>query len=444
MKNYVDVEEKLPIFTTIPLSFQHLFAMVGATILVPILTGMSPSIALFCSGIGTLLYIVCTKAKLPAYIGSSFAFIGPMMVASKNYGPEAMLSGVMAAGLVYITVAVIIRFCGVRWLNKALPPVVVGAIVIVIGLGLASVAINWAGLNSTFTTPAMQNVPRWAWITVSMITLGIGVLGSMYFRGFLAVIPILIAMIAGYIAALVLGVIPHQAIEAIANAKLFRLPPFVTPKFNLNAMMLMAPVSFVTLAEHIGHVYVTNNVVGRDFTKEPGLHRSILGDGVATMFAGLVGGPPNTTYGENIGVMAITKVYSVWVIGGAGVIAIMLSFIGPVAAIIENMPMPVMGGVSILLFGIIASSGFRIFVEDKIDFSKKKNLILSSVIIVIGIGGAAVKFNFNGAEVEIAGVALATIVGIVLNLILPDKSATEEDFVVEETSETKKQITEAV
>lgn len=444
MKNYVDVEEKLPIFTTIPLSFQHLFAMVGATILVPILTGMSPSIALFCSGIGTLLYIVCTKAKLPAYIGSSFAFIGPMMVASKNYGPEAMLSGVMAAGLVYITVAVIIRFCGVRWLNKALPPVVVGSIVIVIGLGLAAVAINWAGLNSSFTTPTMQNVPRWAWITVSMITLGIGVLGSMYFRGFLAVIPILVAMIAGYIAALVLGVIPHQAIEAIANAKLFRLPPFVTPKFNLNAMMLMAPVSFVTLAEHIGHVYVTNNVVGRDFTKEPGLHRSILGDGVATMFAGLLGGPPNTTYGENIGVMAITKVYSVWVIGGAGVIAIMLSFIGPVAAIIENMPMPVMGGVSILLFGIIASSGFRIFVEDKIDFSKKKNLILSSVIIVIGIGGAAVKFNFNGAEVEIAGVALATIVGIVLNLILPDKSATEEDFVVEETSETKKQIIEAV
>ena len=444
MKNYVDVEEKLPIFTTLPLSFQHLFAMVGATILVPILSGMSPSIALFCSGVGTLLYIVCTKAKLPAYIGSSFAFIGPMMVASKNYGPEAMLSGVIAAGLVYVTVAIIIKFCGIEWLNKALPPVVVGSIVIVIGLGLAAVAINWAGLNSSFTTPAMQNVPRWAWITVSMITLGIGVLGSMYFRGFLAVIPILIAMIAGYVAALVLGVIPHQAIEAIVNTKLFRLPPFVTPKFNLNAMMLMAPVSFVTLAEHIGHVYVTNNVVGRDFTKEPGLHRSILGDGVATMFAGLVGGPPNTTYGENIGVMAITKVYSVWVIGGAGVIAIMLSFIGPVAAIIENMPMPVMGGVSILLFGIIASSGFRIFVEDKIDFSKKKSLILSSVIIVIGIGGAAVKFNFNGAEVEIAGVALATIVGIVLNLILPDKSATEEDFVVEETSETKNQITEAI
>lgn len=433
MKNYVDVEEKLPILTTLPLSFQHLFAMVGATILVPIITGMSPSIALFCSGVGTLLYIICTKAKLPAYIGSSFAFIGPMLVASKNYGPAAMLSGVMAAGLVYIIVAIIINFFGIKWLNKTLPPVVVGSIVIVIGLGLASTAINWAGLNSSYMDASMANVPRWAWITVSMVTLGIGVLGSMYFKGFLAVIPILVAMISGYVTALALGVIPHSAIEAIVNTKLFRLPPFITPQLNLNAMMLMAPVSFVTLAEHIGHVYVTNNVVGRDFTKEPGLHRSILGDGVATMFAGLVGGPPNTTYGENIGVMAITKVYSVWVIGGAAVIAIVLSFIGPVAAVIEHMPIPVMGGVSILLFGIIASSGFRIFVEDKIDFGKKKNLILSSVIIVIGIGGAAVKFKFNGADVEIAGVALATIVGIVLNLILPDNSATEKSSDLNET-----------
>lgn len=426
MKNYIDVEERVPLLKTIPLSFQHLFAMVGATILVPILTGMSPSIALFCSGVGTLLYILCTKAKLPAYIGSSFAFIVPMTVASANYGPNAMLSGVMAAGLVYIIVAIIISFCGIDWLNKLLPPVVVGSIVIVIGLALAGTAINWAGLNPGYTTDAMNAVPRWAWITVAVVTLGIGILGSMYFKGFLGVIPVLIAMICGYATALVLGVIPHSALEAIASAKLFRLPPFMFPKFNINAIILMAPVSFVTLAEHIGHVYVTNNVAGRDFTKNPGLHRSIMGDGVATMFAGLVGGPPNTTYGENIGVMAITKVYSVWVIGGAAIIAIVLSFIGPIAAIIENMPTPVMGGVSILLFGIIASSGFRIFVEDKIDFGKKKNLILSSVIIVLGIGGASIKFMFNGSNVEISGVAMATLVGIILNLILPDKSKTEE------------------
>lgn len=434
MKKFVDVEERLPIAKTLPLSFQHLFAMVGATILVPIITGMSPSIALFCSGIGTLLYILCTKAKLPAYIGSSFAFITPMLIASKNYGPNAMLTGVMAAGSVYIIVSIIIRFCGIGWLNKALPPVVVGSIIIVIGLGLAGTAVNWAGLNSTYTTPALQSVPRWAWITVSVVTLGIGVIGSMYFKGFFGVIPILISMIAGYITALALGVIPKSALDAIGStltlSKFFRFPPFMFPEFSgkaLSAIALMAPVSFVTLAEHIGHVYVTNNIVGRDFTKDPGLHRSILGDGVATMFAGLVGGPPNTTYGENIGVMAITRVYSVWVIGWAAIIAIVLSFIAPVAAIIENMPLPVMGGVSILLFGIIASSGFRVFVEDKIDLGKKKNLILASVIIVLGVGGAAIDFKLkSGSTVEISGVALATIVGIVLNLILPDKSANEE------------------
>lgn len=425
MKNYIDVEERVSILKTIPLSFQHLFAMVGATILVPILTGMSPSIALFCSGCGTLLYILCTKAKLPAYIGSSFAFIGPMIVASSNYGPQAMLSGVIGAGTVYIIVALIISKFGIGWLQKALPPVVVGSIVIVIGLALAGVAINWAGLNASFTTDAMKNVPRWAWITVSVLTLSVGVLGSMYFKGFLGVIPILIAMITGYIASIVLGIIPQSTLQSIASAPLFRLPPFMMPVLNWNAILLMAPVSFVTLAEHIGHVYVTNNVVGRDFTKDPGLHRSILGDGVATIFAGLVGGPPNTTYGENIGVMAITRVYSVWVIGGAGILAILLSFIGPVAAVIENMPMPVMGGISILLFGIIASSGFRVFVEDKVDFGTKKNLILCSVIIVLGIGGAAINFKLQGASVDISGVALATLVGIFLNLILPEKSRSE-------------------
>lgn len=426
MNNIVDVEEKLPILKTIPLSFQHLFAMVGATILVPILTGMSPAIALFCSGVGTLLYIICTKAKLPAYIGSSFAFISPMIIAAHSYSPSAMLSGVIAAGVVYLIVSSIIRFTGIEWLNKVLPPVVVGSVVIVIGLALATTAINWAGLDFTSKIPAsMVNVPRWAWITVSMTTLIIGIIGSMYFKGFAGVIPILIAMISGYILSIVLGVIPQTVLSKIANTKFFQVPAFTLPTFNLKAIMLMAPVSFVTIAEHIGHVYVTNNICGRDFTKEPGLHRSLMGDGVATIFAGLVGGPPNTTYGENIGVMAITRVYSVWVIGWAAVIAIVLSFIGPVATIIENMPTPVMGGVSILLFGIIASSGFRLFVQEKVDFGKKRNLIIASVIIVLGIGGATIKLGFVNPPVEIAGVALATIVGIVLNLVLPKESLNE-------------------
>ena len=427
MKNFVDVEEKLPIMQTIPLSLQHLFAMVGATILVPMLTGLSPSIALFCSGVGTLLYILCTKAKLPAYVGSSFAFIGPMSVATKLYGQSSMLSGIIAAGLVYVIVALIIKFVGTKWLDRILSPVVVGSVVIVIGLSLAGVAINWSGLNSSFTTPALEGVPRGTWIFVSMVTLGIAIVGTMYFKGFFGVVPILIAMVVGYTLSIFLGIIPKEVLEGIVSSKLIQLPKFVFPTFNINAIMLMAPVAFVTLAEHIGHVYVTNNVVGRDFTKDPGLDRSILGDGIATMFAGFVGGPPNTTYGENIGVMAITRVYSVWVIGGAAIIAIVLSFIGPVAEVIGNIPLPVIGGVSVMLFGIIASSGFRIFVEDKVDFSKKRNLIIASVIIVLGIGGGGIKFHLAGSEVEIAGVALATLVGVILNLILPEISKAEEN-----------------
>ena len=422
MKNFVDVDEKLPIMKTIPLSLQHLFAMVGATILVPMLTGLSPSIALFCSGVGTLIYILCTKARLPAYVGSSFAFIGPMGVATKAYGQSSMLSGIIAAGFVYVIVALIIKLIGIKWLDRILPPIVVGSVVIVIGLSLASVAIDWSGLNAAFTTPALEGVSRGTWIFISMVTLGIAIMGTMYFKGFFGVVPILIAMVVGYTLCILLGVISSETLNAIRSAKFIRLPSFVLPTFNINAIMLMAPIAFVTLAEHIGHVYVTSNVVGKDFTKDPGLHRSIFGDGIATMFAGFVGGPPNTTYGENIGVMAITKVYSVWVIGGAAIIAIVLSFIGPVSEVIGNIPLPVIGGVSVMLFGIIASSGFRIFVEDKVDFSKKRNLIIASVIIVLGIGGGGIKFHFAGAQVEIAGLALATLVGIILNLVLPETS----------------------
>lgn len=426
MKNYIDVEEKLPILKTIPLSFQHLFAMVGATILVPMLTGLSPSIALFASGVGTLIYILCTKAKLPAYIGSSFAFIGPMIVATQNFGAASMLSGIIAAGLVYVLVAIIIKYTGIGWINKALPSVVVGSVVIVIGLSLAGVAVNWAGLNPGATPAGMENVSRGVWILVAVVTLLVGIIGSMYFKGFAGVIPILIAMVTGYILAVIFKIIPEAGLKEIATSPLFMMPEFLFPKWSWGAVILMAPVAFVTITEHIGHVYVTNNVCGRDFTKDPGLHRSILGDGLATCFAGLIGGPPNTTYGENIGVMAITKVYSVWVIGGAAILAIILSFIGPFSAVLKNMPLPVMGGVSILLFGIIASSGFRVFVDDKVDFSKKRNLIIASVIIVLGVGGANIKFVMMGSNVEIAGVALATLVGIILNLILPEKSSTEE------------------
>jgi len=425
MKNFVDVDESLSILKTLPLSFQHLFAMVGATILVPKLTGLDPAMALFSSGIGTLIYILCTKAKLPAYVGSSFAFIGAMTVATENYGIKGMLSGIIAAGLVYVIVALIIKFAGTDWLDKALPPVLIGSVVIVIGLSLAGVAAEWAGLTAETIDYKV--------LTVAAVTLLIGVIGTMYFKGFAGIIPILIAMVSGYGLALIIGIVPEAHIKEILGASIIRIPEFQFPEFNISAMVMMAPIAFVTLAEHIGHVYVTNNVCGKDFTKDPGLHRSILGDGLATLFAGLVGGPPNTTYGENIGVMAITRVYSVWVVGGAAILAIVLSFIGPIAMAIKHIPNPVMGGISILLFGIIASSGFRVFVENKIDFGRKKNLIIASVVIILGVSGAALKFVVKGAVVSVNGVALATIVGIILNLILPEKSATEKEEKLEES-----------
>lgn len=425
MKNFVDVEERLPILKTIPLSLQHLFAMVGATILVPNLLGMNPSLALLGSGIGTLIYIICTKGKLPAYVGSSFAFIAPMLFVSKSQGLDSAMGGVVVAGLVYVLFAYIIKRFGTSWIDKLLPPVVVGSVVIVIGLGLAGTAVNWAGLlPKEGAAGILQNREVW----VSMFTLAVAVFGSMYFKGFLAVIPILIALVSGYILSLALGIVD---VKVIQQASWLEIPKFPGVKFSLPAILAIAPVSIVTITEHIGHVFVTNNVCSRDFTKKPGLHRSILGDGLATSIAGLIGAPPNTTYGENIGVMAITKVYSVWVIGGAAVIAILLSFIGKVGAVLSTIPFPVMGGISIMLFGVIASSGLRMLVDSGIDFSQKRNLIISSVILVLGIGGAKINFSENFA---VEGMALATFVGILLNLILPE-GIRDEDAAVEDVEE---------
>lgn len=420
MKNFVDVEERLSIGKTIPLSLQHLFAMVGATILVPKILGMDPSVALFGSGLGTLIYILCTKGKLPAYVGSSFAFIAPILAISKSQGLPSAMGGVIVAGLIYVAVAAIIKQFGTKWIDRLLPPVVVGSVVIVIGLGLAGTAVGWSGLLPNaegHIVNILQNKEVW----VALFTLAVAVIGSVYFKGFLAVIPILIGLVSGYILALFLGLVDTKT---IAEASWFAIPKFHGPKFSLSAIVAIAPVAIVTITEHIGHVFVTNNVCGRDFTKEPGLHRSILGDGLATSFAGLIGAPPNTTYGENIGVMAITKVYSVWVIGGAGVIAILLAFVDKFGAILRTIPFPVMGGISIMLFGVIASSGLRMLVESGIDFSQKRNLIIASVVLVLGIGGASIDF---GGNFKVEGMALATFVGIFLNLILPQHTEDEEE-----------------
>ncbi|GIM47502.1 uracil transporter [Collibacillus ludicampi] len=394
----IDVSERLSFGKSLPLSLQHLFAMFGSTVLVPFLTGLNPSVALLTGGIGTLIYIFLTKGKIPAYLGSSFAFIAPIIAVSKAEGSGAAMFGAMLSGIVYVLIAAIIAQYGVGWLNRLLPPVVVGSIVIVIGLGLAATAIDMAKKN----------------MLIAFVSLGIAVIASTLFRGFLGVIPILLGIVGGYLFAWMTGAVD---LTKVSEAAWFTVPAFTFPKFSSLGAWTIAPVALVTIAEHIGHLLVTESIVGRPLTKDPGLHRSILGDGVATTVAGLIGGPPATTYGENIGVMAITRVYSVWVIGGAACIAILFAFIGKLNALVSSIPVPVMGGISILLFGIIASQGLRMLVDAGIDFSQKRNLTISSVIMVLGVGGAVIHIG----GLEIGGMALATFAGILLNLILPKK-----------------------
>ena len=413
MKRTIDVEERVPLLQSIPLSLQHLFAMFGATVLVPFLVGLDTSVTLFSSGVGTLLYILVTKGKVPAYLGSSFAFItaltallgvAPGQLASPDRIAVAM-GGCVVVGLIYIAVALAIAAFGTAWIDRILPPIVIGPVVMVIGLGLAGVAVGMATKGATQEYHA-------SYFWVAMAALAIAVVAAVFFKGFLGVIPVLIGIVGGYVVAALAG---QVNLSAVAAAKPFAVPPFVLPRFDLGAILLLAPISLVVITEHIGHLIVTKNVVGRDFVKDPGLHRSLAGDGVATAVAGLMGGPPNTTYGENIGVMAVTRVFSVWVIGGAAVLAIVMSFLPVVGAAIRSIPVQVMGGICILLFGIIAAAGIRMLVEAGIDFSQKRNLIIASVILVIGIGGAKIHVG----SVEIGEMSLATYVGVLLNLVLP-------------------------
>jgi len=406
VSSFVGIEEKLPLLKSIPLSFQHLFAMFGATILVPLLLGVDPAIALLMNGIGTLLYTWVTKGKIPAYLGSSFAFIAPASLIISQYGGFAHAqSGFIFFGLFFVVVSFIIRFAGITWIGVVMPPPVMGAVVAVIGLELAPVAANMSGLIVTPNAPMNTSV-----VIVAMFTLLVGILGSIVFRGFMKIIPILTAVVAGYIFALMQGMVDFAV---IANAPWFRLPAFSAPVFDVNAIVIIAPACLVVLAEHIGHLIVTGNVTDRDLVKDPGLHLSLLGDGLSNMLSGFAGSPPNTTYGENIGVMAITRVYSVWVIRGAAVIAILLSGIGKVAAAIQSIPTPVMGGISLLLYGVIAASGIRMLVDKKVDFSKSANMVLAAVTFVIGVSGAAISIG----TVELKGMALAAVVGVSLSII---------------------------
>ncbi|WP_173916542.1 solute carrier family 23 protein [Halobacillus sp. Marseille-Q1614] len=415
------------------LSMQHLFAMFGATILVPFLTGLPPAVALVSSGFGTLAYILITRGRVPAYLGSSFAFIYPIMEVSNTHGIAGAMIGSFLAGLVYGIVALLITMFGFNWLINLLPPVVVGPVIIVIGLGLASTAIDMA-----MYLPGEEQVYSATHFTVALVTLGVTILATVFLRGFLSLLPILIGIVSGYVFALTQGIVDTSEIAAewaaITSAEsiggffqaVFTMPEFLIPfvdfspasVFSWQIVFLMVPFALVTMTEHIGDQMVLSKVVGRNFLKDPGLNRSILGDGVATMIASMLGGPPNTTYGENIGVLAITRVFSVFVIGGAAIFAIFFGFIGMSTAVIGSIPSAVMGGVSILLFGTIASSGLRMLIDNQVDFGEKRNLIIASVILVIGLGGAFVQVS-EGLQIQ--GMALAAIIGVILNLILPGK-----------------------
>ena len=401
-RKIIQVEDKVPLKLLVPLSIQHMFAMFGASVLVPFMFGISPAIVLFMNGVGTLLFIAITKGKAPAYLGSSFAFLAPGGIIIDQMGYEYALGGFVVVGFCGCILAFIIYRFGCDWIDIVLPPAAMGPVVALIGLELSSSAASNAGLLDETIDP--KNV------IVFAVTLGVAVFGNILFRKFLAVIPILIAVIAGYVAAILCGIVDFAP---VAEASVFALPHFMLPKFSVEAIVTILPVLLVITSEHIGHQVVTSKIVGRDLLREPGLHRSLLGDNLSTMISGLIGSVPTTTYGENIGVMAVTKVYSVRVIAGAAVLSIICSFVGKLSMLIQTIPGPVIGGISFLLYGMIGASGIRILVDSRVDYGRSRNLTLTSVVFVTGLSGIAV----NIGNIQLTGMVLACITGMALSLV---------------------------
>ena len=439
-----DIDECPPIGKWIILAFQHVFAMFGATILVPILvnaaageTVLTIPVALVTSGIGTLIYILCTKGKSPVYLGSSFAFIAPIAAAFAKGGISGAMTGIMAVGLIYVIVAIIIRFAGKAWLDKLLPPVVIGPMIMIIGLGLAPSAIGQVGL--TAGTPL-----EWKVVLVAAVSFLVTAIVMTRAKGFLKVIPFLIGIISGYIMAVILGMIDFKP---VLEAGFFELPKFVIPfvdyKISFGALLTIAPIALVTLCEHIGDHKSLSNIIGRDLINDPGLDRTLLGDGVATFVAGALGGPANTTYGENTSVVGMTKVASVKVIALAAIIAIVIGFLGKFTALVSTIPNAVLGGVSLLLYGFIAVNGLKVLIKNQVNFENSKNVIVASSMLVLGLGGAAVGIVSGDVSVTISGMSLASIIGILLNLFLKDDEEEEEEVVEEAPKKaSKKEINE--
>ena len=415
-KRIIQVDEKVPPAQLVPLSIQHVFAMFGASVLVPILLGIHSGIVLFMNGIGTLLFIFLTKGKAPAYLGSSFAFLAPAGIVIAELGFEYAQGGFVVTGLLGCLLALVVWKFGTDWIDIVLPPAAMGPVVALIGLELAANTVKGGAIGADLMavnpegglmlSPTMETGD----ILVFAVTLGVAVFGSVLFRGFLSVIPLLIAMICGYLTAVAAGVVDFSPLQ---NVSLFTIPDFHIAKFDLNAILTICPVILVITAEHIGHQVVTSKIVGRDLLKEPGLHRSLLGDNLSTAFSGLFGSVPTTTYGENIGVMAVTGVYSVQVIAGAAVISILMAFIGPLSAFIATIPGDVIGGITFLLYGMIGTSGLRILVDKKVDYGKNRNLILTSVVFVAGLSGLTLTFG----AVSITGMTLAAVTAVIISLL---------------------------
>ncbi len=401
-RKIIQVEEKVPFKLLLPLSLQHMFAMFGASVLVPFIFGINPAIVLFMNGLGTLLFIFITKGKAPAYLGSSFAFLAPASIVISKWGYSYALGGFVAVGFSGCILSFIIYKFGSNWFNVVLPPAAMGPVVALIGLELAGTAASNAGLIGDKISSAN--------VTVFLVTLLVAVFGSVMFRKFLSVIPILIAIIVGYIAAVFCGIVDFAP---VAQAPIFSLPNFSMPKFKLEAIVTIIPVLLVVTSEHIGHQIVTSKIVERDLLQDPGLHRTLFADNFSTMISGFIGSVPTTTYGENIGVMAMTRVYSVYVIAGAAVLSIISSFIGKMTTLISTIPGPVIGGISFLLYGMIGASGIRILVDSQVDYSKSRNMAMTSVIMVTGLSGIKVQFG----SIQLTGMVLACVVGMLMGLI---------------------------
>lgn len=412
----LDVDQRPSAGKGILLSFQHVFAMFGATILVPLILGMPVSVALFASGVGTLIYMIATGFRVPVYLGSSFAFITAMSLAMKELGGDvsAAQTGVILTGFIYVLVAASVRFAGTKWIDKLLPPIIIGPMIIVIGLGLAGSAVTNAGLVAD---------GNWKNALVAVVTFLIAAFINTKGKGFLRIIPFLFAIIGGYLFALALGLVDFTP---VLKADWFEIPGFYLPfstggafkEYNLYfgpETIAILPIAIVTISEHIGDHTVLGQICGRQFLKEPGLHRTLLGDGIATSVSAFLGGPANTTYGENTGVIGMTRIASVSVIRNAAFIAIALSFLGKFTALISTIPNAVLGGMSILLYGVIASNGLKVLIKERVDFAQMRNLIIASAMLVLGLGGAILKIG----PVTLSGTALSAMTGIILNLILP-------------------------